>query len=320
VRTKVRHIDLHPDEFLAAVAGEMSPAELGVYWMVCLLCYARGGDIAADVDWIKAKFRPGKGNRIVGDILESLIANGKVVREGSEIGVRRVRDELEIALKRIRDAHENGRKGGRQSARDVPEIGPRYARDVPEMCPRGARDTHEIRTRRGPKSNDTNGVGKPTPFSSEKLRALNHQPPGKEVGFSHQELNPSFLTPREASPPLPSQGDGGAASRPPDLGPPTKAEGLAAFKRCIDAVNGKLGVLDSAATVPPPPDPRLVEFRARLSRLNTLAGSKLSGEVRMQAWQVIAKADSLADPRALPPAMLADLDAIERLGHAEAAE
>ena len=132
MRTKVRHIDLHPDEFLAAVAGEMSPAELGVYWMVCLLCYARGGDIAADVDWIKAKFRPGKGNRIVGDILESLIANGKVVREGSELGVRRVRDELEIALKRIRDAHENGRKGGRQSARDVPERCPRYARDTHE--------------------------------------------------------------------------------------------------------------------------------------------------------------------------------------------
>jgi hypothetical protein len=175
---------------------------------------------------------------------------------------------------------------------------------------------------------------------------------------------------REATPPLPSRGDGVAASRvpmpkevtgnsddlispeekaaalaelhraldatptggaslngharnpqpAPDLGAPTKAEGLAAFKRCIDAVNGKLGVLDSGATVPPPPDQRLVEFRARLSRLNTLAGSKLRGEVRMQAWQVIAKADSLADPRALPPAMLADLDAIERLGHAEAAE
>ena len=91
MRTKVRHIDLHPDEFLAAVAGEMSPAELGVYWMVCLLCYARGGNIAGDADWIRAKFRPSKGNQVVGDILKGLIASGRVVRDGDEIGVRRVR-------------------------------------------------------------------------------------------------------------------------------------------------------------------------------------------------------------------------------------
>lgn len=110
---KVRHIDLHPDEFLAAVAGEMSPAELGVYWMVCLLCYARGGAIDADVDWLRAKFRPGKGNRVVGEILQTLVDSGRVYRDGAEIGVRRVREELEIALRRIREASESGRRGGR---------------------------------------------------------------------------------------------------------------------------------------------------------------------------------------------------------------
>jgi uncharacterized protein YdaU (DUF1376 family) len=167
-----------------------------------------------------------------------------------------------------------------------------------------------IKPRRNPDHNpDVTQTISPLSLSQEGRRNL-----------ASKELNSLLPSPREATPPLPSQGDGGAASRPPDLGPPTKAEGTAAFKRCIDAVNGKLGVLDSGAAGPPPPDPRLVEFRARLSHLNTLAGSQLRGEVRMQAWQVIAEADSLADPRALPPATLADLDAIERLGPAEAAE
>jgi hypothetical protein len=94
MKHRVRHVDLHADEFLAAVAGEMSPAELGVYWLICLLCYSRGGTIRDDLDWLRAKFRPGKGNQNVGVALESLIAKGKVFRDGAEIGVRRALDEV----------------------------------------------------------------------------------------------------------------------------------------------------------------------------------------------------------------------------------
>jgi hypothetical protein len=145
---KVRHVDLHADEFLAAVAGEMSPAELGVYWMICLLCYSRGGQIELDLDWLRAKFRPSKGNRVVGELVERLIAMGRVDRDGNEICVRRVRDELEITLRRIRDASESGRRGG------------------------------------GPRKN-INGVEKPSPLSAEKL-TTNHQPPtiSKEASAS----------------------------------------------------------------------------------------------------------------------------------------
>jgi uncharacterized protein YdaU (DUF1376 family) len=181
-----------------------------------------------------------------------------------------------------------------------------------------------------------NGTAKPNARSNDRRNLVRDSVrvplQSKEEGLAPYEANPVSLTPREPTPPLPSQGDGDAVSRstqvesaePAEPDPPTKAEGAAAFKRCIDAINGKLGVLDSDASVPPPPDPRLVEFRARLSRLNTIAGTKLRGELRMQAWEVLAAADSLADPLALSPAMLAELDAIERLGApeqwAEAAE
>ncbi len=113
MKAKPRRFDLHPEEFLSAVSGEMSPAELGVYWMICLLCYTRGGTIQNDVSWLVAKFRPGKGNRVVTQALDRLIDSGRVVRDGSEIGVRRVRDEVEIVLRRIRDASESGKKGNK---------------------------------------------------------------------------------------------------------------------------------------------------------------------------------------------------------------
>lgn len=90
----------------------------------------------------------------------------------------------------------------------------------------------------------------------------NHQPStGKEERFSHKELNLSVLTPREATPPLPSQGDGVAASRSRTtkeaevnsddlITPEEKAAALAELHRMFDvedkrraaSLNGHAGV------------------------------------------------------------------------------
>ena len=132
-----------------------------------------------------------------------------------------------------------------------------------------------------------------------------------------------------AAPPLPSQGDGGSAPPKQEAKPaaPTvfddpmlKADAVAALDRCLDAIRGKLPVLEADATEPPPSDPRVVAFRGRLHRLNAIAGEHLAGALRDQAWAVLAAADSIGDPLALPDQMAADLDAIERLHFAEAAE
>jgi hypothetical protein len=128
VKPKVRRIDLYPDEFLAAVCGEMSTAELGVYWMICLLCYTRRGMIPDDVGWICGKFRPSKGNRTIRGAIERLVASGRVDRDGAEIGVRQCLDEVEIVLRRIRDASETGTKGNKiRWGRDRPPINPDIA-------------------------------------------------------------------------------------------------------------------------------------------------------------------------------------------------
>lgn len=112
---KPRRFDLYPDDFLAAVSGEMTPAELGVYWMICMLCYSRGGPIAYDLDWLRAKFTRSHGLTVVKPILDKLIASGRVVRDGNAIGVRRVSEELANGRRRVSDAMANGRRGGRPS-------------------------------------------------------------------------------------------------------------------------------------------------------------------------------------------------------------
>lgn len=114
---KVRHVNLHADEFLAAVAGEMTPAELGVYWMVCLLIYSRGKPIKNDLEWIRAKFIRAD-LRVIKSAVERLIDDGKVDLSDGYLSVNRCLSELEVAGNRIVTAQQNGGKGGRPSRKN----------------------------------------------------------------------------------------------------------------------------------------------------------------------------------------------------------
>lgn len=112
---KARRFDLWPEDFLAGVVGELTAEDLGLYLMVILLCYCRGGSIPDDADWLRSKFRTSRGFRAeyVRKQIERLIAAGKVERVGRELSVRRVRVELELSMRRIRVAQECGKSGGR---------------------------------------------------------------------------------------------------------------------------------------------------------------------------------------------------------------
>jgi uncharacterized protein YdaU (DUF1376 family) len=169
-----------------------------------------------------------------------------------------------------------------------------------------------------------------------KMQRLTEQNPGKpraKICHTSQEKisalpraeRSSLAHARDATPPpLPSQGDGDdAALRAPVPqaepegasvfdDPALKAYGLAKLQDCLDALRGKRSVLAADAAAPSPPEPRIIEFRARLQRLNTLAGERLDGHARHQAWEVIAEADALG-PDAIPPPMQASLATIESL-------
>jgi hypothetical protein len=119
---KPRRFDLYPDDFIAGVAGELTPPEMGVYSMVILLCYSHGGSIPYDPELLRNKFRPSTGGWAIKRHLDRLIAIGKVVRDRNEITVSRVRDEVERTISRMRVSRENGARGGRPSNKNNGEV------------------------------------------------------------------------------------------------------------------------------------------------------------------------------------------------------
>jgi len=259
---------------------ELGPYDRGVYITVCALIYSRGERINVD---LLIRHLGAHGNAVNASLARLENAR-KIVRNGLEIGQKRSENELEKAQKRSEKWLEN-----------LPD--PKKINDKP---PPNAR-ARSARGRRNHQPSTDSGV---SPLRGKHPESVREAP----------------------SPPLPSRGDGDADARAEPAGPTVfndpqlKADTVAALDRCLDAIHGKLAVLDADATEPPPPDPRLVEFRRRLHRLNAIAGEHLDGALRDQAWTVLAEADALGDPLALPDQMAADLDAIERLDQSHLAE
>jgi hypothetical protein len=112
--SKPKYISISIAEFLADIAGEVDLAELGAYWLVCLLIYSRADAIKDDPEWISGKLR--KVNpRTVRAAIDGLVRMGKVTRIDGELMVNRCRTEIERTTNRIRTASENGSNGGRPS-------------------------------------------------------------------------------------------------------------------------------------------------------------------------------------------------------------
>jgi uncharacterized protein YdaU (DUF1376 family) len=110
---KPRRFDLYPDDFIAGVAGELTPSEMGVYSMVILLCYSHGGSIPDDLDWLRSKFKRTGASRVVSGAIDHLVKLGKLTRACGELASSRVRAEHERALSRLRASREHGASGGR---------------------------------------------------------------------------------------------------------------------------------------------------------------------------------------------------------------
>jgi len=111
---KVRKVDFSPDEFIAGVVG-MTPAEIGVYWLVCSLIYSTGAAIPQDDERLRALRCDPRTTRAV---IASLVAKGKIeIGLTDEMMVRRCHKEIESARRRIQLSAEAGSRGGRPAVR-----------------------------------------------------------------------------------------------------------------------------------------------------------------------------------------------------------
>lgn len=108
--SKIRRVDFYPDDMLGGVSGKLTPAQLGVYWMVCTLIYAKGGPIDNDHKWL-ANCLGGCNPRTVTAALDQLQAMGKIEVNGNRIEVERCMNELRRTGERIAKNSEASLKG-----------------------------------------------------------------------------------------------------------------------------------------------------------------------------------------------------------------
>jgi uncharacterized protein YdaU (DUF1376 family) len=116
---KARRVDYSPDEYLAGIAGKLTPDEQGVYWLICTLIYSRGGPIEDDAEWLSRFFARTRA-RHVRKVVDHLVSLGKISRQyhGSTalLTQQRALTELIVTAQRMVTARKNGAKGGRPSS------------------------------------------------------------------------------------------------------------------------------------------------------------------------------------------------------------
>jgi len=208
---KIRRVDFFPDEFLSGV-DQLSPEEVGVYWLICSKIYSRGETLPDDDREHARIFRldPRTWRRIKG----ALVAKGKIKIENGAIINERCMAELSKAGKRIEDARAAGQEGGRPRALSdaistaslvdgSATVGPTICEPLRQLFPNrpptvGEKSPHKL--------SDNNGVGKPEGFCDEKLTSnqqpTNHQKrrPPRSTGSPTLSSAESSVSPRRTSP------------------------------------------------------------------------------------------------------------------------
>lgn len=135
---KVRRINYSADEFIAGVSGQLTPGDVGVYWMICSLIYSKGESIQDDPAWLSRLFKDTSARAIRGAV-ERLVSSGKVQRLDGRLMVKRCSFELDISMFRTFTATKNGKLGGRPPSKSkenneidkpegLPDVNPAFNR------------------------------------------------------------------------------------------------------------------------------------------------------------------------------------------------
>jgi hypothetical protein len=111
---KPRRFDLYPDDFLAGIAGQLMPDEAGMYLVVLLLIYSRGGETDDDPKAIARLFKIAYANKVK-RLLDRLVSIGKLSRIDGKLTQDRARIESKSAQNRVNLAVIHGKLGGRPS-------------------------------------------------------------------------------------------------------------------------------------------------------------------------------------------------------------
>lgn len=114
---KPRRFDLSPDNFLAGIGADLKADELGLYWLICLRIYSRGGPVPYDEQSFATQLNR-TDLRIIKRASSRLQLLGKITVSAGQVMANGCVTPIEQARNRIATASENGRKGGRPPKKD----------------------------------------------------------------------------------------------------------------------------------------------------------------------------------------------------------
>jgi uncharacterized protein YdaU (DUF1376 family) len=106
----------YPSDFLSGMAG-LDAEEIGVYWVITLLIYDRGGECPNDIDHIAWRCRLSK--KRARTLIERLISAGKLDATETGFTNKRAKKEIEKRQKSAEISRENG-KGHRPKSDSHP--------------------------------------------------------------------------------------------------------------------------------------------------------------------------------------------------------
>lgn len=110
-KIRPRRFDLHPDQFIAGIAGQLDTAEIAAYLCLVLQNYSKRG--AVDPEIVVGLFHRKVDPRTIRAALDRLVTKGKAHRVGVDLLANGCQEEIEKAENRMRSSVENGSKGGR---------------------------------------------------------------------------------------------------------------------------------------------------------------------------------------------------------------
>jgi uncharacterized protein YdaU (DUF1376 family) len=158
---KIRRVDYSPAEFLEGVSN-LNIAQIGMYWIVCSLIYARNEPVADDAHWIARAggCTPPYARRLI----DELVIVGKLGRDAQgRLTNGRAEKELGRAAKRV----ENARRASAASA-----------------------DARSTRAGRSPVSNRANDL-QDRAGRNQQPATSNQQPSSSKREFTRERATPS---------------------------------------------------------------------------------------------------------------------------------
>ena len=157
-KTKARYFDYSPDAYISGVAGVLTGEEQGVYWMICSLVMAHGGEVEYDLQRFKSLLlmRPTKIEKVINTLISK--EKLKIRKRGKLRFLTQDRAQLEVdkAVERMGA----WTRGGENSGKSRQKLGQKSAESRTKLDQKSGVENNENKGLDGSPFGNTNTMNK----------------------------------------------------------------------------------------------------------------------------------------------------------------